>query len=114
MMEDSGTRKLQSILKRLAQAVHGAFVNADEVKTCIDELREDGWTAVLHLEASLVCRPSGTSSEGPRVHLHVEPEETAIRYRLDVRDAELLSSLGISPSRHQARPSMRRQEADSE
>jgi hypothetical protein len=65
------------------------------------------------LEASLVCRDNGVfDAEEGSIHIHVDPSEIAADYRMDATDARLLSSLGISPSRHRSRPSRRRVNVD--
>lgn len=112
-MEESRTQKLQQLLKRLGQAVHGSVVQSKEVRACLDELHEDGWRAVMLLEASLACRDNGVFEvEEGSIHIHVDPTEVTADYRIDATDARLLSSLGISPSRHRSRSNARRVEAD--
>jgi len=114
-MEESRTKRLQELLKRLGQAVHGSVVQSDEVRDCLEELHGEGWQAVMLLESTLVCRDSGVvhAKEGT-IHIHVDPSEVAAAYRIDADDARLLASLGISPTRHRARPSRRTIEADDE
>jgi len=108
-LEESRTKRLQQLLKRLGQAVHGSVVQSQEVRDCLEELHEDGWRAVMLLESSLVCRDSGVlSAKDATIHIHVDPSEAAAAYRIDADDAQLLNSLGISPTRHRARPSRRR------
>jgi hypothetical protein len=111
-MEESRTQKLQQLLKRLGQAVHGSVIQSKEVKACLDELHHDGWQAVMLLEASLVCRDGGPlEAEDGAIHIHVDPSEVSADYRIDATDARLLTSLGISPSRHRTqRTSSRRVE----
>ncbi|RMF79131.1 MAG: hypothetical protein D6739_11250 [Nitrospirae bacterium] len=58
-MDGSRARRLQELLKRLGQAVHGAVVDSDEVQACLKELHRHGWEAVMLLEASVACRRSG-------------------------------------------------------
>jgi hypothetical protein len=112
-MEESRTQKLQQLLKRLGQAVHGSVVQSKEVRACLDELHDDGWRAVMLLEASLVCRDNGALDvEEGSVHIHVDPSEVTADYRMDAADARLLSSLGISPSRHRTQASPRRIDVD--
>jgi hypothetical protein len=114
-MEESRTKKLQQILKRLGQAVHGSVIQSKEVRACLDELHEDGWRAVMLLEASLVCRDNGVlEAEEGSIHIHVDPSEVNADYRIDSSDARLLNSLGISPSRHRSRPTLPRPDADDE
>ncbi len=48
-MEESWTKRLQELLKRLGQAVHGSVVQSQEVRDCLEELHEDGWRAVMLL-----------------------------------------------------------------
>jgi hypothetical protein len=114
-MEESRTKRLQEMLKRLGQAVHGSVVQSDEVRSCLEELHGDGWRAVMLLESTLVCRESGLvhATEGT-IHIHVDPSAVEAAYRIDADDARLLVSLGISPTRHRARSSRRRPEADDE
>lgn len=112
-MEESRTQRLQQLLKRLGQAVHGSVVHSQEVRECLDELHEDGWRAVMLLEASLACRDSGALDvESGAIHIHVDPTAVAADYRIDATDAKLLTSLGISPTRHRSRPTSRRPEPD--
>ena len=107
-MEESRTQKLQQLLRRLGQAVQGSVVQSKEVRACLDELHQSGWKAVMLLEASLVCREDGTlAAEDGSVRIHVDPSQAAARYRIDSDDAAFLSSLGISPTRHRSRPSIR-------
>jgi hypothetical protein len=102
-MEESRTQQLQQLLKRLGQAVHGSVIQSEEVRACLDELHDDGWRAVMLLEASLVCRDGGSlDADDGAIHIHVDPAETTANYRLDADDARLLSSLGISPTRHRS------------
>jgi hypothetical protein len=112
-MEESRTQRLQQLLKRLGQAVHGSVVQSREVRACLDELHDDGWRAVLLLEASLVCRDNGVLDvEDGSIHIHVDPSDVTADYRMDASDARLLSSLGISPSRHRTQASPRRINVD--
>ena len=100
-MKESRTQKLQQLLKRLGRAVQGSVVNSDEVSSCLHELRRDGWDAVMLLDASLVCRQDGSvETKDAAVHIHVDPVEHKVSYRIDARDAAMLRALGISPSRH--------------
>jgi hypothetical protein len=48
------------------------------------------------------------------IHIHVDPSSAETGYRIDAEDARLLTSLGISPTRHRARGSRRRPETDDE
>jgi hypothetical protein len=112
-MEESRTQRLQQLLKRLGQAVHGSVAQSKDVRECLEELHEDGWRAVMLLEASLVCRDNGVLDvEDGAIHIHVNPTEVTANYRIDASDAQLLTSLGISPTRHRARPSSRRPDSD--
>ena len=114
-MEESRTKRLQLLLKRLGQAVHGSVAQSSEVRECLEELHEDGWRAVMMLEASLVCRDGGVlDAEDGSIHIHVNPSEAEVNYRIDSTDAKLLSSLGISPTRHRSRRSGPRPESDDE
>ncbi len=112
-MEESRTQRLQQLLKRLGQAVHGSVVQSKEVRECLDELHENGWRAVMLLEASLACRDGGVLDvENGAIHIHVDPTEAAADYRIDAGDAQFLTSLGISPTRHRSRPTSPRPEPD--
>ena len=112
-MEESRTQKLQQLLKRLGQAVHGSVVQSKEVRACLDDLHDHGWRAVMLLEASLVCRDNGVLDvEDGSIHIHVDPSEVNADYRIGAGDARLLSSVGISPSRYRSRPSPRRIDVD--
>ena len=83
-LEESRTKRLHQLLKRLGQAVHGSVVQSEEVRECLEELHEDGWTAVMLLESSLVCRDGGgLTSKEARLHIHVDPTEQDAPYRLD-------------------------------
>jgi len=114
-MEGSRTKRLQELLKRLGQAVHGSVVQSQEVRDCLEELHGDGWRAVMLIESSLVCSDSSAPEvrEGT-IHIHVDPSSAETAYRIDAEDARLLTSLGISPTRHRARGSRRRPETDDE
>ena len=59
-MEESRTQRLQELLRRLGKAVHGSVVRSEEVRTCLDELHDEGWRAVMLLETSLACGESGS------------------------------------------------------
>jgi len=112
-LEESRTKRLQQLLKRLGQAVHGSVVQSQEVRECLEELHEDGWRAVMLLESSFVCRDSGAvSAKDATIHIHVDPSDADATYRIDSDDARLLNSLGISPTRHRARSSRRRSNGD--
>jgi hypothetical protein len=114
-MEESRTQRLQQLLKRLGQAVHGSVEQSSEVRECLEELHEDGWRAVMLLEASLACRDGGVlKADDGAIHIHVGPPEADVNYRIDSTDAKLLSSLGISPTRHRSQPSGPRPEPDDE
>jgi hypothetical protein len=114
-MEESRTQRLQQLLRRLGQAVHGSVVQSKEVRECLDELREDGWRAVMLLEASLACRDGGALDvEDGSIHIHVATTEITADYRIDATDARLLSALGISPSRHRSQATPVRLEYDSD
>ena len=99
----------------MPHALQGSVVRSEEVRECLEELHEDGWRAVMLLESSLVCRDGGVlEAEEATVHIHVDPTDADVSYRLDADDAKLLGSLGISPTRHRSRRSRPRQEADDE
>lgn len=103
-MEESRTLRLQQLLKRLGEAVHGSVVRSDEVRSCLEEMHQDGWHGVMLLETSVACREDG-SLEVARgsMRLHVDADHDSAAYRIDVDDARYLSDLGISPSRHRSR-----------
>ncbi len=112
-MDGSRARRLQELLKRLGQAVHGAVVDSEEVQACLKELHRHGWEAVMLLEASVACRRAGeVTSERSSLHVHADPEPEEVRYRINLRDAAFLASLGISPTRHRsaAPPGVRRED----
>ena len=50
--------------------------------------------------------------ENGAIHIHVDPTEAAADYRIDAGDAQFLTSLGISPTRHRSRPTSPRPEPD--
>jgi hypothetical protein len=104
MMEESRTQRLQELLRRLGKAVHGSVVRSEEVRSCLDELHDEGWRAVMLLETSLACGESGSVEvDRGTLRMHVDTADPAVpEYRLDVADARLLSSLGISAGRHRS------------
>jgi hypothetical protein len=102
-MEQSRTQLLQELLKRLGQALHGTVVNSDEVRGCLRQLHEHGWEAVMMLEASVACRNDGEPEiEEASLHIHAEPGQGKVSFRMNLQDAAFLASLGISPSRHRS------------
>ncbi len=104
-MSQPPTQKLQQLLKRLGQAIHGSVVNSDEVQACLRELHEGGWDAVMLLDAAVACRTDGTIDvERAAMHVHAEPEPPKVSYRINREDAHLLGALGISPTRHRSQP----------
>jgi len=111
-MEESRTLRLQQLLKRLGEAVHGSVVRSEEVRSCLEEMHEDGWHGVMLLETSVACREDG-SLEVARgsMRLHVDADHDAAAYRIGVDDANFLSDLGISPSRHRSRATHPRRRA---
>ena len=114
-MEERRTQKLHQLLKRLGQAVHGSVVESDEVQACLHEMHALGWNGVMLLEASLACLESeGVATEEASVHIHVDASAAKVSYQIDARDAEILASLGISPTRHRSSPRMRPRETDDE
>ncbi len=114
-MEESRAQKLQQLLRRLGQAVQGSVAQSEEVRECLDQLHEDGWRAVMLLESSLVCRDGGLlEMEEGAIHIHVDPSETDVNYLIDSDDARLLTTLGISPTRHRSHRSRPRSEVDDE
>lgn len=102
-MDESRTRKLHELLRRLGKVVHASVVRSDEVRACLSELHDDGWRAVMLVETSLVCDETGAiDSESGTMRLHIDTENKDATYRIGVDDARLLSSLGIAPGRHRA------------
>jgi len=102
-MEESRTQQLQQLLKRLGDALHGSVVNSDEVQSCLQDLHAQGWDAVMMLEASVVCHEDGeVKIDQGSLHIHADPPERRLTYRLNLQDASLLTSLGISPTRHRS------------
>lgn len=102
-MDESRTRKLHELLRRLGKVVHASVVRSDEVRACLSELHDHGWRAVMLVETSLACEETGTvDSESGTMRLHVDTEGRAPAYRIGVDDADLLSSLGITPGRHRS------------
>lgn len=102
-MSQPRTQKLQQLLKRLGQAIHGSVVNSEEVQACLRELHEGGWDAVMLLDAAVACREDGSLEvDKAALHVHAEPEPLQVSYRINRDDASLLGSLGISPSRYRS------------
>jgi hypothetical protein len=103
-MESRRAYKLHKLLKRLGQAVHGSVIKSDEVRKCLNELHEDGWNAVMLLEASVSCRDNGIERGPASLRIHVDQTPEKVSYQIDTSDARLLESLGISPCRYQSNP----------
>lgn len=102
-MEESRTRRLHQLLRRLGQAVHGSVVHSDEVRGCLEELHESGWRAIMLVETSVACDENGAiGADKGTLRLHVDGERAAPAYRMDVDDAKILNSLGIAPGRHRS------------
>ena len=102
-MDESRTRKLHELLRRLGKVVHASVVRSDEVRACLSELHDDGWRAVMLVETSLACDETGAvDSESGTMRLHIDTEGRDPTYRIGVEDARLLSSLGIAPGRHRS------------
>lgn len=102
-MEESRTKRLHDLLRRLGKALHATVVRSDEVRDCLEELHNDGWKAVMMLETSVACGEDGELEVGQgTMRLHVEERATAPEYRIGVDDARFLSSLGISAGRHRS------------
>ena len=113
-MDRSRAQRLHQLLKRLGRAVHGSVVKSDEVRQCLQELHEEGWNAVMLLEASVTCRDEGVKRGPASLRIHVGQESSSpvkpetsdkVEYRINRQDASFLRSLGISPSRHHSTPS---------
>ena len=103
MMEESRTLRLQQLLKRLGEAVHGSVVRSEEVRSCLEEMHEDGWHGVMLLETSVACREDGKLEVARgNMRLHVDADHDPAVYRIGADDARFLSDIGISPSRHRS------------
>lgn len=103
-MEESRTQRLQFLLRKLAKAVHASVLHDDEVRSCLEELRHDGWEAVMLLEAGPVDQDPDLEGETATLRFQVAGEETPVQpYRIDAEDVRLLGSLGIAPGRHRSR-----------
>lgn len=102
-MDEARNTRLADLLERLGRMIHAAVVDSEEVNACLDELREDGWDAVMFLEASMLCRADDGAGgdDGPRIEVETVPQT---EYRLDPADARWLAALGISPTRHRSLP----------
>jgi hypothetical protein len=112
-VDEARTKKLRQILKRLGEAINASVADSDDVHECLAELHADGWDAVMLLEASLVCREDPHPETSPEpVRIHVDTTLREAEYRLGQNDVRLLSSLGISPSRHRSRPQRPRPSPD--
>ena len=102
-MDQDRTEKLQELLRKLGKAVHASVVRSSEVKACLAELHEEGWQAVLMIEASLASADDDSLEvERAALRLQIPSEVQTPEYRLDRADARLLGSLGISPGRHRS------------
>ena len=91
-MESRRTQKLHKLLKRLGQAVHGSVVKSEEVTQCLNELHEDGWNAVMLIEASVTCRDRGLERGPASLRIHVDHTPAKIDYRINTADARILES----------------------
>ena len=102
-MDESRTQRLHQLLRRLGKAVHASVARSDEVRSCLADLHEDGWKAVMLVETSLACDENGViESETGTMRLHVEADPEDPSYRIGVDDAAWLSSLGIAAGRHRS------------
>ncbi len=102
-MDESKTRKLHQLLRRLGKAVHGSVVRSEEVRACLSDLHGDGWRAVMLVETSLACAENGAvDAEAGTMRLHIDTDRDDPEYRIGIDDASLLSSLGIAPGRHRS------------
>ena len=103
MMDEERTERLQELLRKLGKAVHASVVRSEDVRECLHQLHEDGWQAVMMLEASLACGDDGSLEvERGTLRLHVNGDISDPEYRMDVADARFLHSLGISSGRHRS------------
>ena len=102
-MDESRTTRLRELLRRLGQAVHSTVATSEEVRSCLEELHGEGWSAVMFLETSLACDENGvTKPNGGTLRLHVDTDNRNPAYRIDVSDAQFLSSLGIASGRYRS------------
>jgi len=91
-------------MRRLAKAIHSTVVRSEEIRACLDELREEGWRAVMLVETSLACGENGSVEvEKGVLRMHVDTTDPAVpEYRLGVADVRFLSELGIAAGRHRS------------
>jgi len=115
-MEESRSQRLQQLLRKLGNAIHRSVGGSDHVRTCLAELHDEGWHAVMLVEASVACRDDGSIElEQGTLRLHVDADRVIAEYRLDSQDVRVLSSLGIAAGRHRSpAESSRRPPADRE
>jgi hypothetical protein len=103
-VDDARKEKLSRLLERLGHVIHEAVEDSEEVRSCLNELRSDGWDAVMFLEAAMLCRPDEGAPTPDGVRIHVASTRPSAEYRLDAVDARWLASIGISPTRHRSHP----------
>ena len=102
-MSESRTQRLHQLLRRLGKAVHASVARSEEVRSCLSDLHDDGWKAVMLVETSLACDENGViESETGTMRLHVDADGEGPNYRIGVDDATWLSSLGIAAGRHRS------------
>ena len=102
-MDESRTTRLRELLRRLGQAVHSTVTTSEEVRSCLEELHGEGWPAVMFLETSLACDENGVvQANGGTLRFHIDADSSRPAYRIDVSDAEFLSSLGIASGRYRS------------
>ena len=102
-MDESRTERLHRLLRRLGKAVHASVARSEEVRSCLSDLHDDGWRAVMLVETSLACDDNGViESETGTMRLHVDADREGANYRINVDDASWLGSLGIAPGRHRS------------
>lgn len=105
-MDNERSKKLRTLLERLGIAVHASVVDSDDVKSCLTELQNGGWDAVMYLEVA----PGNRSGEGTakaegthRIRIGATTQVES-EYRIVPDDARWLASIGISPTRHRSHP----------
>ena len=79
------------------------MLSSTEVQDCLSQLRQRGHDAELLLEVSLASSEDRSRDTADLAfELRAPAPDTPPVYRLDRNDADYLSSVGISPSRHRS------------